>query len=224
MAKLVWDQAGQKVYETGTKKGVLYVVGNDGTYGKGVAWNGLTAITESPSGADVSDFYADDIKYASLRAAEDFGGTIEAYTYPDEWEQCDGTATLAPGVKVGQQNRKTFGLSYVTTVGNDLQGTEYGYKIHLVYGATASPSERAYATINDSPELITFSWEFTTVPVAINADGLNLKATALITIDSTDFKDEAAKGKLKALEDKIWGTDEGEAELPTPDEVYALLK
>lgn len=215
MAKLTWDDTGKKIYETGTKQGVLFVVGSNGTYSNGVAWNGLTAITESPSGADESSFYADDIKYASLRAAEEFGGTIEAYTYPDEWEACDGSATLTTGVVLGQQKRATFGLSYVTTIGNDTLGYDYGYKIHLIYGATASPSERAYQTINDSPELITFSWEFTTVPVNVTG----FKPVACITIDST--KVDATK--LAAFEAILYGDDENDARLPLPDEVGTLL-
>lgn len=228
MAKLTWDDTGKKIYETGTKKGVLFVVGSDGQYGNGVAWNGLTAITESPSGADESAFYADDIKYASLRAAEEFGGTIEAYTYPDEWEACDGSATLTTGVVIGQQKRATFGMSYVTTIGNDTLGYDYGYKIHLIYGATASPSERAYQTINDSPELITFSWEFTTVPVNVSGD---FKPVACLTIDSTKFTTAEDKAKLDALERALYGCDADAtnnitaqvSHLPLPDDVKTIL-
>lgn len=223
MSKLVWDSTGERYFETGVKKGVLYKY--DTTqhgYGTGVAWNGLSSISESPEGADETAIYADDIKYLSLRAAEEFGGTIEAYTYPDEFMECDGTKTLVAGAAVYQQARAMFGLSYVTTVGNDTEGTDYGYKIHLVYGATCSPSERSYATINDSPEAITFSWEFSTVPVEV---GEGFKPTALITIDST--KVDAAK--LAALEAILYGTDaagSGEgtsARLPLPAEVLSTL-
>lgn len=199
MAKLVWDQVGERLYETGTKKGVLFVQNAGGTYGKGVAWNGLTAVTESPSGAEETALYADDIKYLSLRSAEEFGGTIEAYTYPDEWGQCDGTAFPVAGVALGQQSRKSFGLCYRTAIGNDTVGSDFGYKLHFVYGATASVSERAYATINDSPEAITFSWEFTTVPVDVEG----YKPTAILTVDST--KVDATK--LAALEAYVYGTE-----------------
>lgn len=197
--KLVWDQVGERLYETGTKKGVLFVQNNDGSYAKGVAWNGLTAVTESPSGAEATDLYADDMKYLSLRSAEEFGGTIEAYTYPDEWGQCDGTGTPVTGIHLGQQARKSFGMCYRTAIGNDTSGSDFGYKLHLVYGATASVSERAYATINDSPEAITFSWEFTTVPVEVEG----WKPTALLTVDST--KVDATK--LAQLEAMLYGTE-----------------
>ena len=199
MAKLVWDQVGERLYETGTKKGVLFVQNAGGQYGKGVAWNGLTAVTESPSGAEETALYADDIKYLSLRSAEEFGGTIEAYTYPDEWGQCDGTAFPVAGVALGQQSRKSFGLCYRTALGNDTVGSDFGYKLHFVYGATASVSERAYATINDSPEAITFSWEFTTVPVDVEG----YKPTAIITINST----KVDAGKLAQLEAYVYGTE-----------------
>lgn len=221
MSALVWDNTGERLYETGVKKGVLYKYANN-AYGNGVAWNGLTAVTESPSGADETALYADDIKYLSLRAAEEFGGTIEAYTFPDEFMECDGTKTLITGAAVGQQARAMFGLSYVTTIGNDTDGNDHGYKIHLVYGATCSPSERAYSTINDSPEAITFSWEFSTVPVAV---GEGFKPTALITIDST----KVDSAKLTALENWLYGTDasgndEGtSAQLPLPAKVIELL-
>lgn len=196
---LKWDQTGERLYETGTKKGVLYPWSSTkNTYGNGVAWNGLTAVTESPSGAEETALWADDIKYLSLRSAEEFGGTIEAYMYPEEFEQCDGSATIATGVSIGQQSRAMFGLSYVTTVGNDTEGNDHGYKIHLVYGATASPSERGYATINDSPEAITFSWEFTTIPVEVPG----FKPTAILTIDST----KADATKLTNLENALYGT------------------
>lgn len=199
MAKLVWDQVGERLYETGTKKGVLFVQDAGGQYGTGVAWNGLTAVTETPSGAEETALYADDIKYLSLRSAEEFGGTIEAYTYPDEWGQCDGTAYPATGVALGQQTRKSFGLCFRTALGNDTVGSDFGYKLHFVYGATASVSERAYATINDSPEAITFSWEFTTVPVEVEG----YKPTAIITVNST--KVDAAK--LATLEAYVYGTE-----------------
>ena len=215
MAALTWDETGKRLYETGVRKGVLYVMDNSGTYPKGVAWNGLTAVTESPSGADSNPLYADDIKYLDLRSAEEFGATIEAYTYPDEFAECDGTAELAEGVTVGQQARKTFGLSYRTVLGNDVSNDAYGYKLHLIYGATASPSEKGYQTVNDSPEAITFSWELTTTPVNVTG----LKPTALITIDST----KADPTKLAALEAILYGSGEKEPRLPLPDEVKTLM-
>lgn len=216
MSKIVWDQTGERLYETGVKKGVLYPMAAGGAYPKGVAWNGLTAVTESPSGAEATPLYADDIKYLNLMSVEEFGGTIEAYTYPKEFEECDGSAQLVEGVTIGQQPRKTFGFSYVTTIGNDTDANKHGYKLHLVYGALASPSEKAYATINDSPEAITFSWEFTTTPVAV--DGF--EPTALITIDSTKVDAE----KLAALEAKLYGSESEEATLPLPNEVATLMK
>lgn len=203
MARLLWDQVGEKTYETGTKQGVLYLQASNGTYTNGVAWNGLTSVSESPDGGDANDIYADDIKYLVLRGVENFGGTIEAYTYPPEFEECDGSATLLAGVNIGQQPRKTFGFSYVSTIGNDTELDSHGYKIHLIYGASASPSERSYETINDSPEPIHFSWEFTTVPVAVTGH----KATSLLTIDSTKFTTEAQKAKLKTFEDILYGTN-----------------
>lgn len=214
MSKILWDQTGDRLYETGVKKGVLYVQ-EAGAYPKGVAWNGLTAVTESPSGAEATALYADDIKYLNLYSAEEFGGTIEAYTYPDEFGACNGEADLTTGVTIGQQTRKAFGMSYVTTVGNDTEGTDHGYKIHIVYGATASPSEKAYATINDSPEAITFSWEFTTTPVAV--DGF--KPTASVVIDSTKVDAE----KLAALEAVLYGSESEEARLPLPSEIITLV-
>lgn len=214
MSKLVWDQTGDRLYETGVKKGVLYPM-ESGAYPKGVAWNGLTAVTESPSGAEATALYADDIKYLNLYSAEEFGGTIEAYTYPVEFGACNGEASLAEGVVIGQQSRKAFGLSYVTTVGNDTDGTDFGYKIHIVYGAMASPSEKAYATINDSPEAITFSWEFTTTPVAVDGH----KPTASVVVDST----KVAPEKLAALEAMLYGSESEEAKLPLPDEIITLL-
>ena len=215
MSKIVWDQTGERIYETGVKNGVLYVQAAGGTYPKGVAWNGLTAVTESPSGAEASPLYADDIKYLNLISNEEFGATIEAYTYPDEFAQCDGSAALATGVMIGQQARKTFGMSYRTTVGNDVDSNDYGYKLHLIYGALAAPSEKAYATINDSPEAITFSWEVTTTPVNVTGH----KPTACVTIDSTKVDAE----KLAALEAILYGSESEEARLPLPDEIAELF-
>lgn len=212
--KLSWDNSGERLYETGVKNGVLYVQ-NAGKYPKGVAWNGLTAVTESPSGAEATPLYADDIKYVELTSEEEFGGTIEAYTYPDEFAECDGSAELVKGVKIGQQKRKVFGLVYKTTLGNDEDGNDHGYKLHLVYGCKAAPSEKAYATINDSPEAITFSWEFTTTPVAVAGH----KPTAHIEIDST----KADSTCLAALEAKLFGTETDEPQLPLPDEVKTLM-
>lgn len=215
MAKLAWDETGKKVYETGVKQGVLYPQDASGTYSKGVAWNGLISVSESPSGAEATPLYADDIKYLELRSAEEFGATIEAYTYPDEFAACDGSAEATPGVTIGQQNRTPFGMCYRTTIGNDVKNNDYGYKLHLIYGATVSPSEKSYASINDSPEAITFSWEVTTTPVAVTG----FKPTASLVIDST--KVDATK--LKALEDKLYGTESEEASLPLPDEVISML-
>ena len=214
MARLVWDKAGERFYETGVRQGVLYPM-VDGAYPKGVAWNGLTAVTESPSGAESTALYADDIKYLNLRSTEEFGATIEAYTYPKEFEECDGSAELAAGVTIGQQPRKSFGLSYRTALGNDVENENHGYKLHLLYGATASPSEKAYSTTSVSPEAITFSWEVTTVPV--NVEGF--KPTALLTIDST----KVDPAKLTALEDILYGKAETEARLPLPDEIATLM-
>ena len=219
MSKIVWDKEGTRTYETGVKQGVLYPMASGGAYGTGVAWNGLTAVTESPSGAEASAIYADDIKYLNLMSNEDFGATIEAYTYPEEFAACDGSAEIAPGVTVGQQKRSKFGLSYKTTLGNDVDGNEYGYKIHIIYGALAAPSEKSYATINDSPEAITFSWEVSTTPV--NVEGL--KPTANIIIDSTKFVTGEDKAKLKALEDLLYGTEEGEPTLPLPDKIIEIM-
>ena len=216
MAKLVWDQSGQRFYETGVKMGVLYVQDSSGAYPKGVAWNGLTAVNESPSGAEATPLYADDIKYLNLRSAEEFGATIEAYTYPEEFEKCDGSAELAPGVKIGQQARNAFGLCYRTVVGNDIAGNDFGYKLHIIYGATAAPSEKAYATINDSPEALTFSWEVNCTPVEV--DGF--KPTASLIIDSTKVDPE----KLEALEAKLYGDESTEAMLPLPAEIAAMFK
>ena len=214
MSKLVWDQTGERIYETGVKNGVLYVF-DQGAYTKGVAWNGLTAVTESPSGAEASALYADDIKYLNLMSNEEFGATIEAYTYPDEFAQCDGSAALADGVMIGQQKRKQFGLCYRTTVGNDTDGNDYGYKLHIIYGALAAPSEKGYATINDSPEAITFSWEVTTTPVAVEG----FKPTACVTIDST----KCDETKLAALEAKLYGSESEEPMLPLPNEIATMM-
>ena len=214
MAKIEWDKTGERLYETGVKNGVLYVQ-EGGAYQNGVAWNGLTAVTESPSGAEATPLYADDIKYLNLLSAEEFGATIEAYTYPDEFAACDGSAALADGVMIGQQPRKAFGLCYRTTIGNDTEGNDHGYKLHIIYGALAAPSEKAYATINDSPEAITFSWEITTTPVNVTGE----KPTASITIDST----KADPGKLAELEKKLYGDTETEATLPLPDEIKTLF-
>ena len=216
MAKIVWDAIGERFYETGVKNGVLYVYdGTNKKYGNGVAWNGLTAVTESPSGAEATALYADDIKYLNLMSAEEFGGTIEAYTYPDEFKACNGEADLATGVTIGAQTRKAFGLCYRTTIGNDTDGNDYGYKLHLVYGAQAAVSEKAYATINDSPEAITFSWEFTTTPVSVAGH----KPTACVTIDSTKVDAE----KLAALEAKLYGSESEEPALPLPDEIATMF-
>lgn len=216
MAKIVWDEVGKRIYETGVSKGVLYVQTDEGSYGKGVAWNGLTAVNESPSGAEPTPLYADDIKYLELTSAEEFGASIEAYTYPDEFEQCDGSASPADGVVIGQQPRKAFGLCYKTVKGNDVKNNDYGYKLHLIYGAKAAPSEKAYQTINDSPEAITFSWEVTTTPVNVTG----FKPTSCLTIDSTKVNAE----KLKQLEDQLYGTEAEEPKLLLPDEVINLFK
>lgn len=215
MSKLVWDKTGERLYETGVKQGVLYPKAVGGTYPKGVAWNGLTNITESPSGAEATALYADDIKYLNLVSAEEFGGTIEAYTYPDEFAECDGSAALTDGVFIGQQDRKTFGLCYRTTLGNDVDSNGHGYKLHLIYGALAAPSEKAYATINDSPEAITFSWEFKTTPVNVAGH----KPTASLTLDST----KVSETKMAALEKVLYGDGDTEARLPLPDEVVQIL-
>lgn len=216
MAKLIWDKTGERYYETGVKYGVLYPQSTEGKYPKGVAWNGLTAVTESPSGAEATALYADDMKYLNLYSAEEFGATIEAYTYPDEFAECDGSAELTPGVSIGQQDRKSFGFSYRTALGNDVDGSDHGYKLHLIYGCKAAPSERAFATINDSPEAITFSWEVTSTPVNVTG----FKPTSCITIDSTKVDGE----KLAALEKILYGDAETEARLPLPDEVATLMK
>ena len=221
MSRIVWDKTGERYYETGVKMGVLYPIQPDGAYSKGVAWNGLTAVTESPSGAEATPLYADDIKYLNLISNEEFGCTVEAYTYPDEFAECDGSAAIADGVMIGQQKRKTFGLSYRTAFGNDVDGTDHGYKLHLIYGCLAAPSEKAYATINANPEAITFSWEVTTTPVSVKG----FKPTSQITIDSTKVEPT----KLTALENILYGIDaenenpEAVARLPLPDEIATLF-
>lgn len=215
MSKLIWDKVGERLFETGVKNGVLYVQDNNGAYPLGVAWNGLSAVTESPSGAEATPIYADDTKYLNLVSAEEFGATIEAYTYPDEFAECDGSAALATGVMIGQQTRKQFGLVYKTTLGNDVDGNEYGYKLHLIYGGLAAPSEKGYQTINDSPEAITFSWEVKTTPVTVT----DKKPTASLVIDST----KADESTLEALEDILFGTDVAAPRLPLPDEIAALF-
>ena len=215
MSKLVWDQSGKRLYETGVDHGVLYPIQTGGVYSKGVAWNGLTAVTESPSGADVNDIYADNMKYLGLVGAEKFGATVEAYTYPDEFAECDGSVELVKGATIGQQNRKVFGMVYRTVIGNDVDGNEHGYKLHLIYGATAAPSEKAYNTINEDPEAITFSWELSTTPVNVTGH----KPTASLTIDST----KADPTKLAELEKNLFGDTETEPRLPLPDEIAQLL-
>lgn len=214
MAVLEWDKTGEKLYETGVNQGVLYPMVS-GAYPKGVAWNGLTSVSETPSGAEATKLYADNTVYLTLMSAEEFGGTIEAYMYPDEFGACDGTADIATGITIGQQTRQKFGLSYKTVLGNDGDGDSHGYKLHLVYGAQASPSEKSYSTINDSPEAISFSWEFTTTPVNVSGH----KPTSIIVIDSTKV-DSAA---LKKIEDALYGTATKEAYLPTPDEILTLI-
>lgn len=215
MSKIVWDATGERLYETGVKQGVLYPMDESGTYPKGVAWNGLTAVTESPSGAESTPLYADDIKYLNLISAEQFGATIEAYTYPDEFSACNGEAELVPGVTIGQQARKAFGMSYRTIIGNDVDGESHGYKLHLIYGAIASPSEKSYATVNDNPDAITFSWEISTTPVSVEG----FKPTASLTIDST----KVAAEKMTALEKILYGDAQVEPRLPLPNEVATII-
>ena len=215
MSALIWDQDGQRLYETGVDRGVCYPMNDQGVYTPGVAWNGLSAVNEKPSGVEASAVYADNIKYLNLMSAEEFGADIEAYTYPDEFAKCDGSAEIATGVYIGQQPRKKFGLSYRTVLGNDVKSNEYGYKLHLVYGCMAQPSEKGYSTINDSPEAITFSWELTTTPVSVTG----FKPTAIITIDST----KTTKAKLDALEAILYGGENTDARLPLPDEVKTLM-
>lgn len=217
MAKITWDDTGKKIYETGVDRGVLYPIATGTTYGTGVPWNGLTAVNESPSGAESNPQYADNIKYLDLTSAEEFGFTIEAFTYPVEFEECDGSAQLVEGITIGQQTRKMFGFSYRTLVGNDTQGTDYGYKIHLVYGCKASPSEKSRSTVNDSPEAITFSWEITTTPVNVSGH----KPTSHLIVDTT----VADAGKVTQLETKLYGdASSGTPTLPMPDEVYTMFQ
>ena len=211
MARITWDQVGERFYEAGVDHGVLYLSDSSGAYDNGYAWNGLTTVTESPSGAESNPQYADNIKYLNLVSAEEFGATIEAFTYPNEFEQCDGTATPRAGIAIGQQGRRMFGLSYRTLVGNDTEGTSLGYKIHLIYGAQAAPSEKAYTTINDSPEALTFSWELSTSPVPVEG----YKPTASITIDSRKVPVET----LKTFEDILYGTVAKSPRLPLPNDV-----
>lgn len=215
MAKLVFDKTGERFYETGVSNGVLYVQDESGGYPRGVAWNGLINVTESPSGAEATPLYADNIKYLQLISAEEFGATIEAYTYPDEFEACDGSVELSPGVTIGQQDRKPFGLCYKTIIGNDVKGNNLGYKLHLIYGAVAGPSEKAYQTVNDSPEAITFSWEITTTPVEVAEH----KPTASLIIDSTKIN----AAKLAKIEEKLYGTVSTEPTLPTPSEILQIV-
>ena len=213
--RIDWDKDGQRLYETGVDRGVCYPMNDQGVYTPGVAWNGLSAVNEKPSGAEASAVYADNIKYLNLMSAEEFGASIEAYTYPDEFAKCDGSAEIATGVYIGQQPRKKFGLSYRTVLGNDVKSNEYGYKLHLVYGCMAQPSEKGYSTINDSPDAITFSWELTTTPVSVTG----FKPTAIITIDST----KTTKAKLEALEAILYGGENTDARLPLPNEVMTLM-
>ena len=215
MSKIVWDAVGEHTFETGVRNGVLYLKDAQGAYSTGVAWNGLTSVSESPEGAEATDLYADDIKYLTLMSAENFKATIEAYTYPPEFEECDGSASIATGVVIGQQSRKPFGLCYRTAIGNDTDGNEHGYKLHIVYGCQASPSEKQYSTINDSPEAITFSWEVNTTPVNVTGK----KPTATLIIDST----KADKAKLTALEAILYGSETAEPRLPLPDEIATLM-
>lgn len=214
--RLVWDAVGERLFETGVKQCVLYPIDKiSGTYNKGVAWNGVTSVSESPSGAEATDLYADDAKYLSLLSAETFGCTVEAYTYPEEFEACDGTAQLTPGVTIGQQARSVFGLCYRTTVGNDVDGNDHGYKLHIIYGCKATPSEKSYSSINDSPEAITFSWTVNTTPVSVEG----FKPTASLVIDST----KVDKSKLSKLEDVLYGSESADPRLPLPNEIVGIL-
>lgn len=219
MSRIGWDKTGEKKFETGLDHGVIYPINTEGKYTPGAPWNGLTNINEKPTGAEVTDLYADNIKYASLQSAEKFEATLEAFTYPKEFEACDGSADIAPGATIGQQSRKIFGLSYRTLIGNDVDGQEHGYKLHLIYGCLASPSEKSRQTVNESPEAATMSWEIKTTPVNVNING-NFKPTATLVIDSTQVNDEA---KMKAIEDALYGTEEKDPVLLLPDEVAAIL-
>lgn len=216
MARIVWDNTGEKIYETGCDRGVLYVSDGEGGYKKGVAWNGLTSVTENPTGAESTALYADNIKYLNMLSSEDFGATIEAYTYPDEFMECDGSTSVTPGVVIGQQNRTTFAMCYRTLKGNDVAGTALGYKIHIIFNATASPSSKAYSTVNESPEAMTFSWEVSTTPVPVEGH----KPTASLVIDSTKID----KSKLTQLEEKLYGGTSAEPSLPTIAEIINMLK
>lgn len=215
MAKLVWDATGEHFYSTGVSNVALFVQKQNGTYDNGVAWSGVTSIEENPDGGDANDFYADNIKYLSLRAAENYGATINAYQSPEEFDQCDGIATLLTGVKIGQQVRKPFGLVYKSLLGNDTQGTDYGYELHIIYNATCSPSSKTYETVNDSPEPSELSWEIETVPVNVTG----FKPTSTIVINSN----EISADKLALIENKLYGTETAEATLPSPDEIVTLL-
>lgn len=213
--RLVWDSIGEKIYETGCSKGVLYRMNTEGEYKPGVAWNGIGGVTESPTGGEATSVWADDIKYLSLLSAEEFGGTLEAYMYPDEFEDCDGSREISPGVTIGQQNRTVFGLSYVTIVGNDVLAEDYGYKIHLIYGAKATPSERSYKTKNDSPEATSMSWKLETTPVPVTG----FKPTANVVLNSTKIPEKG----MKAIEDVLYGSETEEARLPLPDEIKSII-
>lgn len=214
--RLTWDDTGKRLYETGVKQGVFYPQDDNGTYPKGIAWNGLTAVTESPEGAEPTPLYADDIKYLNLLSTEEFKATVEAYTYPDEFAECDGSGSLVEGATISQQDRKPFGLSYRTSLGNDVKGNEYGYKLHIVYGCLAAPSEKPYATVNDSPEAITFSWEVSTTPVNVTG----FKPTASLTLNSVKL----GATKMKAIEDVLYGSSTAEARLPLPDEIKSIIE
>lgn len=216
MAKIIWDATGEKFYETGVDHGVLYPIQEGGLYTKGVAWNGLITVTESPSGAEATPLWADNVKYLNLVSAEQFGATVEAYTYPEEFAECDGSASVTDGVYIGQQNRKTFGMCYRTVLGNDVETNNYGYKLHVIYGALAAPSEKAYGSINDSPDAITFSWELTTTPVNVTG----FKPTASLVIDSTKVNAE----NLAKLEAILYGDESTEPRLPLPDEIAAIIE
>lgn len=220
--KLTWDNTGERIYETGVKQGVLYPKNDTGTsYQNGVAWNGLISVSESPSGAEESPIYADDIKYLSLYSNEEFGASVEAYTYPDEWAQCDGSASIADGVYIGQQTRRGFGMSYVTTVGNDGVGTDYGEKVHIIYNAMASPSEKSYSTINDSPEAITFSWTITTTPIDMpTINGKKMKKSATMVIDTTKISDSAKE----AIYQHLYGHDNTDPQILMPEDVITIIE
>ena len=227
--QLEWDKTGERFYESGVSHGVLYPMNDNGIYPKGVAWNGLTAVNESPSGAEATALYADNMKYLELRSAEQFGATIQAYTFPKEFYECDGSAFMNVGsstvdfITVGQQSRKVFGLAYKTIVGNDTSMNDYSYKIHMVYGATASPSQREYQTVNESPEAIQFSWEFATTPVEIPKTIGDYRPTSCLTINSTELTTPEAQAALKTLEDKLYGTENTDSTLPSPGEVYEIF-